>query len=100
MALNPLYEAHIVEVAVTYSVAAPDLDPDVVSAATGLRPDESARRGDARTNRAGTPLVPEREGWWALGTRGKLGSKDVRDHLRYLHERLLPHAEGLRAFAN
>ncbi|HEX5435805.1 MAG TPA: DUF4279 domain-containing protein [Gemmatimonadaceae bacterium] len=99
MALNPLHEAHIRSVAVTFSVAAPDLDPAAVTAATGLQPDSSARRGDERRNRAGTLLSPEREGWWALGTRGKLTSKDINDHFRYLHERLLPHASALQAFA-
>lgn len=99
MALNPLHEAHIRGVAVTFSVSAPDLDPDAVTAATGLQPDDSARRGDVRRNRAGTPLRPEAEGWWALGTRGKLESNDVREHFRYLRERLLLHAEALRDFA-
>ncbi|HKV51250.1 MAG TPA: DUF4279 domain-containing protein [Gemmatimonadaceae bacterium] len=98
MGLNPLHEDHIRGVAVTFSVSAPDLDPDAVSAVTGLQPDDSARRGDVRRNRAGTPRRPEVEGWWALGTRGKLATKDVREHFRYLHERLLPHAETFREF--
>jgi hypothetical protein len=84
---------------VTFSVFAPDLDPDAVSAVTGLKPDYSARRGDFRWNRAGMPLRPHGEGRWSLGTRGKLETKDVREHFRYLHERLLPHAKAFRDFA-
>lgn len=99
MALNPLHEAHIRGVAVTFSVSARDLDPDAVTAATRLAADDAARRGDVRLNRAGVPRRPEPDGWWALETRGKVASKDVREHFRYLHERLLPHAEALRAFA-
>ena len=98
MALNPLHESHIRGVTVTFSVSAPELDPDAVTAATGLAPDDAARRGDVRRNRKGTPLRPESQGWWAFGTQGKVASKDVRDHFHYLHERLLPHAETLRAF--
>ena len=52
-----------------------------------------------RSNRAGQLLRPEQEGWWALGTRGKLESKDVREHFHYLLAFLLPHAGALRDFA-
>lgn len=100
MALNPSHESHIRDVAVTFLVTAPDLDPAAVSAATGLEADQSARRGDERRNQAGMVLRPEVEGWWALSTRGRMTSKDVREHLRYLHERLLPHADVLRALAD
>ena len=55
---------------------------------------------DERRNHAGTVLSPEVEGWWALSTRGRVTSKDVREHLRYLHERLLPRADVFRAFAH
>ena len=99
LALNPLHEEHIRGVAVTFSVSARDLDPDAVTAATGLLPDHVARRGDIRTNRAGSTIDPEPEGWWSLSTRGKLASRDIREHFHYLHERLLPHAAALRAFA-
>ena len=99
MVLNPHHEAHIRGVAVTFSVSAPDLDPDAVTVATGLQPDRQARRGDERRNRAGKLLGFEQEGWWALGTRGKLDSKDVRVHFHYLHAQLLPHAALIRAFA-
>lgn len=99
LGLDPLHAGHIREVAVTFSVSAPDLDPDAVTAATGLQPDRQARRGDERRNRAGKLLQPEKEGWWALGTRGKLDSRDVREHFHYLLARLLPHAGALRAFA-
>jgi hypothetical protein len=99
MALDPLHESHIRGVAVTFSVSAPDLDPDAVTAATGIRPDRQARRGDERRNAAGNLIRPCPEGWWVLGTRGKLDSKDVREHFHYLHARLLPHAAAFRAFA-
>src|SRR3954468_21362487 len=99
MDLNPLHESHIRGVAVTFSVSAPNLDPAEVTAATRIEPDESARRGDSRRNRTGIQLAPEREGWWAISTRGKLASKDVREHFHYLHDRLLPHADALKQFA-
>jgi hypothetical protein len=99
LVLNPYHEAHIREVAVRFTVSAPDLDPDAVTAVTRLLPDSQARRGDERRNWGGLLLQPEREGRWRLGTRGKLDSKDVRAHFRWLHERLLPHAAALQALA-
>src|SRR6185437_748964 len=99
MTLNPLHEEHIRGVAVTFSVSAPDLDPAAVSAATGLHPDDTAYAGGERRNKAGALLGPATEGRWVLGTRGKVPSKDIRDHFHYLHERLLPHAAALKTFA-
>ena len=99
MTLNPLHEEHIRGVAVTFSVASPDLDPAAVTAATGLEPDDAAYRGGERRNKAGALLNPASEGRWVLGTRGKVASRDIRDHFHYLHERLLPHATALKTFA-
>ena len=97
--MNPLHESHIRGVAVTFSVSAPDLDPDEATAATRLQPDSQSCRGDERRNRAGRLLRPEPEKSLTLGTRGKIDSKDVRVHFHYLHARLLPHAAALRTFA-
>ncbi len=99
MGLNPSYEATIKSVAVTFSVSAADLDPAAVSAALGVTPTRSARRGDERRNLRGALLRPEQEGWWALSTRGRVDSKDIDDHFRDLLELLLPHRESLLAFS-
>jgi len=44
-------------------------------------------------------LSPATEGRWVLGTRGKVASRDIRDHFHYLNDRLLPHAAALKMFA-
>jgi len=51
--MRPAQQITGCDVAVTFSVSAPDLDPAAVTAATGLEPDDAAYRWDERRNRAG-----------------------------------------------
>lgn len=97
--LNPSHAGHIREVAVSFCVTAPDLDPDSLSTLTGLQSDRQARRGDERRNYGGQLLAPEPSGWWLLSTRGRLDSKDIRVHMHFLLDQLLPHAETFRSQA-
>lgn len=97
--LNPSYESTIVSVAVTFSVSAPDLDPQSISEATGIAPTATARRGDERRNVRGQLLTPETEGWWALSTRDRIESRDVDDHFRDLLKLLVPYRAVLCSFA-
>jgi hypothetical protein len=99
MSLNPLHEAHIREVAVYFDLTAPDLDPESVSVVLGGS-HRSARRGDERRNVKGQVLRPHDEGWLQINTRGRVDSKDVNKHFRWLLERLLPHRDQVLGFAN
>jgi len=93
MSVNPLYEAHIREVAVDFDLTAPGLDPDAVSSEIGVAPSQSARRGDERSSFTGHLLDPHDEGWWQLSSRGAIESRDANDHFHYLLTRLLPHRD-------
>ncbi len=99
MGLNPLYEEHIREVAVDFDLTAPDLDPDAVSKEIGITSTRSAVRGDERRLPTGNELDPHNEGWWQLSSRGKVESKDINDHFRYLLAHLLPHREYICSVA-
>jgi hypothetical protein len=77
----------------TFRVMGPALDPDKITRATGLAPDEAHRRGDPR--RRGDPF---REGLWSVRSSPpmpQLGNH-LEDHLCWLLDRVEPHAEQLR----
>ncbi len=71
-----------------------NLDPDKVTRVTALTPDEAHRRGDPK--RRGDPW---REGLWSMCSAPPLaeGGNHLEDHLRWLLDRLEPHASALRS---
>jgi hypothetical protein len=77
----------------TLRVFGANLDPAEVSAFVGLEPTHSHRAGDARTGGA----APNREGLWALSTKGLVESPDLDEHLRYLVGRVSSVRESLEA---
>jgi Domain of unknown function (DUF4279) len=95
MSLSPLHESHIRRVAVSFVLSSPDLEPEAVSAELDLRADASARRGDTRWNVAGQVLGPQEQGWWQLGTAGRVQSKDVNEHFRHLLGLLIPRQDAI-----
>ncbi len=95
MELNPLYESHIVKVAVSFEPTAPDLDPDKLSKVLNIDADDSAKAGNKRHNFIGKPVEQHIEGWWKLSTEDKVSSKDINAHFKYLLDRLLPHKDKI-----
>jgi hypothetical protein len=95
MDLNELHLSHIRKVEVGFVISGVNLDPKTITSALGLQPDFFAARGDERRNIKGALLTPYDEGFWRLDTTGKVQSKDINDHFRYLLSLLLPHRESI-----
>jgi hypothetical protein len=93
--LHELHQAHIGRVAVTVTIEHPDLVPEQLTAALGITPDTSCRRGDAE--HVGTRSIPAATGSWSLKSTPHVDSKDVNEHLGFLLKQLHPHAEAIRA---
>jgi hypothetical protein len=73
----------------TFRVFSRDLDPDEVSRALNIEPTRSFRAGDKRDVGA-----PYRRGGWLLSTED-FASRDVREHVDRLLDRLQPAAPAL-----
>ena len=76
-----------------YALRGPDLDPEAISALTGIRPDRAHRRGEARP-RTGEPypdvaLKSPASMAWMIDS-GLPRSAEVHDHLEALIARLAP----------
>ena len=91
--LNEFHASHIGRVMVAFFLSARDLDPNLISQATGLEPDGSAKLGDERRNYVGNLLSPHDEGFWMLSSKGRVESKDINLHINSLLELLLPHQQ-------
>lgn len=89
--LSEHYAAHIGRVQVDFYLLARNLDPDAISQITGLKPDRTARLGDERRNYKGEVVSPHDEGLWMIGSKGRIESKDINDHINSLLAMLLPH---------
>ena len=66
-----------------------NLDPDEVTRKLGMIPSESFKRGDYRTD---TEIWSR--GFWELSSRN-LGNIDMRDHIEWLIDQLIPHKQQL-----
>ncbi len=66
-------------------IAAPDLDPDFITARLGIQPTFAARRGDKRESKAGTLTQPT--GIWSLGL-GESREWELSDAINALLNRL------------
>jgi hypothetical protein len=71
------------------------LDPNAVSQITGLKSDRTAKRGDERRNYKGDLVSPHDEGFWMISSAGRVDSKDVNDHVKFLLAMLLPYQKAL-----
>jgi hypothetical protein len=85
MAISEFYASTILEVSASFGFASFDGDPDEITQAFGIPPDEVRRKGERRLGRGGrefdTPFSS-----WAIVSVGD--SKDVNDHLRGLLRRM------------
>jgi hypothetical protein len=99
MGISELHASHIRKVEVKFSISGRNLNPEAVSQNIGIQPDYSGITGDDDMNNLGQVIGKHSEGFWMLSSEGKVRSKDVNDHLRYLLFHLLPHREKLLTLA-
>jgi hypothetical protein len=93
MGLNEMYASHIGRVAVSFVLLGEALEPDNVTEVLAIQPDRFARAGDERRNIKGDLLSPHKVGFWRVGSKGKVVSKDINHHISFLLEMLLPRRE-------
>ena len=98
MTINELHASHIRRVKVGFILSGEKLSPAEITESLGIEPDHSANRGDERRGYRGVLIAPHSEGFWRIDTEGKVQSKDINDHLRFLLGRLLPHEEKIVRF--
>ena len=70
-----------------------ELDPTVVTARLRIQPSHVQRRGDIRSKNA----PPARVGGWFLSSENAIDSRDVRRHLDWILDQLLPVSDELAA---
>ena len=99
MGINELHASHIRQVRGSFSISGQNLIPEQVTEAIGIQPDHSAHRGDEKRNYKGQIIGTHSESFWVLSTEGKVESKDINGHLRYLLLLLLPHREVILKIA-
>ncbi|MBK6939347.1 MAG: DUF4279 domain-containing protein [Planctomycetes bacterium] len=102
MPIGPDHAAHIGRVRVAYVLSGPDLDPDAVTRATGVRADYAHHVGDEKRNVGGCVLGFHADGAWRIESRVEgdaLSHKDIDAHVRALLDLLLPHVSKLREWA-
>ena len=86
-------------------VRGPALDPLVVTQALRIPPDRSHRRGEPRLSLSKSHRVLDRgnsypSGHWSFSSKGRVSSKQVGTHVRWLLELLQPRAEAVRQLAD
>ena len=85
MPLHEVYESMIAKAGASFGFFAFDCDPDAITAALGVEPDELVRRGEQRTRSNGKVLINPMNSW---SISSSLNSKDINQHLRQLLSRL------------
>jgi len=66
-----------------------ELDPKIITEILGVTPSSIQKKGEKRTNSFGRTVVFKTGGWF-LSSEGRVQSKDVRRHLDWLLEQLVP----------
>jgi len=66
-----------------------DLEPEVVTARFGIQPSRTQKRGETWVGFRGC-VSQYKIGGWFLSSEGQVQSKDIRHHLNWLLEKLLP----------
>jgi hypothetical protein len=85
MALSDFYESTILKVSASFGFFNFDCDPNLVSAALRVTPDELLRKGEIRATRGGHKLMNRWNSWHVVS---RSDSKDVNVHLRELLARV------------
>src|SRR5262245_5221767 len=93
MAISDTYASTIINVKATFGFSEFDCNPDEITQALGVVPDEVGLKGQVRQIRGGREI---RQLWnsWTIQSRSE--SKDINDHLRELLTRLNGLAGGIR----
>jgi hypothetical protein len=85
MALSEFYASTILKASASFGFTEFVCDPDEITRALGIAPDEVDRKGARRTIRGGRELdIPF--SFWSIRSEG--GSKDINEHLRMLLRRI------------
>jgi hypothetical protein len=85
MAISDFHASTIVEVRAYFGFDEFACDPDEITSALGIAPDEVRRKGEIRKLRGGREVrCPSND--WSIQSRS--GSKDVNEHIRELFARL------------
>jgi len=100
MEISELHAYHIRKVEASFWISGQNLIPEQVTEAVGIQPDFSGNKGDEKRNKLGKVMGTHSESFWVLSTEGKVKSKDINDHLRYLLSQLLPHREAILKIAD
>ena len=85
MALHEVFESMISETSASFGFSGFACDPDKITAALGIRPDEIVRKGEKRIG-AGGRTITNPLNCWSISSSST--SKDVNDHLRELLAKL------------
>lgn len=89
----------------SFRVKGEELDPLVVTEALRIPPDHSHRRGEPRLSFSKSHRIVDRgtnyaSGLWSFSSKGRVSSKRVATHVRWLLELLQPRAEAVRQLAD
>jgi len=89
----------------SFGVTGDALDPLVVTQALRIPPDHSHRRGEPRLSLSKSHRIIDRgnsypSGHWSFSSKGRVSSKRVGTHVRWLLELLQPRAEEVRRLAD
>ena len=97
MGISGSHASHIKKVHVRFIISGESLDHKQVTDALGIKPDVCANRGDTKV--IGKAVSVHSEGFWRIDTQGKVDSKDINDHLKFLLSLLLPHKDVILEMA-
>lgn len=87
---------------VTLRVRHPDIDPQHITTALGIKPEWTWRAGEARRTRVGTPLsgVYRHTYWYAKLYEAEYGEQHLAEALQELLDRFLPFKEFFQSIRN
>ena len=85
MALSEFYASTILKAAASFGFAEFSCDPDEITRAFGIAPEEICRKGERRITRGGHEFVTPFSAW---SIQSEDDSKDINEHLRVLLRRI------------
>jgi len=80
----------------TLRIGGENLDPAFVTSQLGIEPTKTQKKGEVHRNSRGLERTSKTGGWF-LSSEDHVNSKDVRRHLDWLLERLIPVKDQLRS---
>jgi hypothetical protein len=92
MPIHEVYESMIAKAGASFGFLGFDCDPDMITTALGIEPDDLVRKGELRERRNGK-VLPNPINSWSISSSSS--SKDINEHLRELLARLASKQECL-----